>query len=104
MQTDILEAVQRKLKIVEKEADFNAHEPPPPRGIQLVSGFVLLVMWVVHALLSAFTGDWKLATTVLLGIVPLQLFLSYLGERRLYRMYSTAREIIGLYKESGEKP
>ena len=97
MEQEISQHLKDKLKIIQKETEFFSNKPKRP----IYSRFAI---WAAIALSVAsaylvFTSDDKTVSLMILAAVGLN-FVTYVHQKQLFDMYSSAVEIIKYYKES----
>lgn len=97
MAYEITQELKDKLKIIELETDFFSRKPNRPvRSRYLV--WIMTVAMVAGAWYAAKSeNDILLIYFVVFGAIQ---FLEYLHEKRLFKLYSNACEIINHYKKA----
>ena len=97
MEAQVPKELQAKLKIIEKETEFFSKEPRKPHRMQLIMGGVY-ILYVIGSLLAFKNADYFLMLIFL--ALAIQGIATYFHQKKLFKMYSGACEIINFYKQN----
>ena len=97
---DISEELKEKIQMIESETNFFANKPPKPRSIaSSVVAFIGLIIVSCLFAWRAFNGDGEYESAFIFLLYAGFIFNQYIEQKRLYKLYSNACEIILHYKK-----
>ena len=97
MDTNIPEEIQKKLNIIEKEADFSIKMSPPQKKLLFAGIFFFL-----YGIAMFFIGDKSSILSILYPLSGVVLIVGYFEYKKLFILHTNARDIINYYRNREE--